>query len=83
MALKIYGMSCIVNLHSNSQFSPVYSGNRSELITVLVHKCLLSCKTVLDRPERCWTTLCINSGNFNAEFMEFHCMNTLCIPVFL
>jgi len=40
MALKICGMSCVVNLLSGNQFAPLCSDNNSELIMVLVQKCL-------------------------------------------
>jgi len=46
MALKICGMSCVMNLLSGNQFAPVCSDNSSELIMVLVQKCLHISETV-------------------------------------
>jgi hypothetical protein len=46
MALKICGMGCVVNLLSDNQFAPVYSDNSSELIMVLVQKCLHISETI-------------------------------------
>lgn len=40
MALKICDMSCVMNLLSGNQFAPVCHDNSSELIMVLVQKCL-------------------------------------------
>jgi hypothetical protein len=71
MALEICGMSCIVNLRSNSQFTPVFSGNSSELITVLLRKCLHSSKTVSDRPEMCWTILYVKLEHFVLSSWNF------------
>jgi hypothetical protein len=83
MALKVCGMSCTVNLHSSCQFVPVCSGNNSELVTVLVQKCLCSRETVSYRPEMCWASLYLKLDNFVLEFMEFYCVNTYsCVQFF-
>jgi len=64
MALKICGMSCVVNLLSGNQFAPVCSDNNGELIMVLVQKSLHISMTVQDRPEICCTILYTKLENF-------------------